>query len=78
MSERDRQTVCLEVVSGADVGRVVWHEATRRYRGEFKGWGSDCDSIESAVTRAANRIIETRKGISQKDACEAMEKYLEG
>ena len=68
----------LEVVNGDDIGIVTWHQATRRYRGEFNGWGVDCDSVEVAVARAANRIMGTRKGVSRKDACEAMEKYLEG
>ena len=68
----------LEVANGSDVGRVTWHKATQRYRGEFNGWGSDTDSVESAVAIAARRIIANRKGISQKEACEAMEKYLKG
>ena len=68
----------LEVANGNDIGRVTWHEATQRYRGEFNGWGNDTDSVDSAVAIAARRIIATRKGISQKEACEAMENYLKG
>ena len=68
----------LEVANGDDVGRVTWHKATQRYRGEFNGWGSDADSVERAVVVAAKRIITTRKGISQQQACEAMENYLKG
>ena len=68
----------LQVTNGDDVGKVTWHSATQRYRGDFMGWGSDSDSIEGAIDIAARRILSTRKGISKKDACEAMDKYLEG
>ena len=68
----------LEVANGSDIGQVTWHKATQRYRGEFNGWGSDTDSVDSAVAIAARRIIATRKGTSQKEACESMENYLKG
>ena len=66
----------LEVINGGDIGRVFWHAATYRFRGEFKGWGSDADTVDGAVSVAARRIIAVRKGVSQKQACEEMEKYL--
>ena len=76
---RDGSGGCvLEVVNGDDVGRVTWHNATQRYRGAFNGWGTDADSVEGAVKIAAGQIIETRKGVSQKEACEAMGTYLKG
>ena len=76
---RDGSGECvLEVVNGGDVGRVTWHNATQRYRGDFNGWGANADSVEGAVKIAAGQIIETRKGVSQKEACEAMGTYLKG
>ena len=76
---RDGSGECvLEVVNGGDVGQVTWHNATQRYRGDFNGWGADADSVEGAVKIAARQIIKTRKGISQKEACEAMGTYLKG
>ena len=74
--QRGQGECVLTVTNGEDEGQVTWHEATQRYRGSFKGWGSDTDSVENAVATAARRIIETRKGVSQKMACEAMEDYL--
>ena len=68
----------LIVTNGNDTGRVTWHQATQQYRGEFKGWGSDTNAVERAVKIAARRIIETRTGISQPEACEGMDKYLKG
>jgi hypothetical protein len=68
----------LNVTNGNDTGRVTWHQATQQYRGEFNGWGSDTNALESAVEIAARRIIQTRKGISQPEACEEMDKYLKG
>jgi hypothetical protein len=59
-------------------GKVTWHKATQRYRGEFNGWGSDADRVERAVEIAARRIIQTRKGISQSEAYEEMDKFLKG
>lgn len=67
----------LEVVNGDDVGQVSWHEATHRFRGSYKGWGNDAETVEAAVNAAARRIIEVRKGVSKEDACKAMEKFLE-
>ena len=66
----------LTVTNGEDEGRVSWHESTKRYRGEFKGWGSDAASVDGAVKVAAQRILETRRGVSRQDACEAMENYI--
>ena len=74
--QRGQGECVLTVTNGEDEGQVTWHKATQRYRGSFKGWGSDTDSVENAVATAARRIIETRKGVSQKMACEAMEDYL--
>ena len=68
----------LDVTNGNDTGKVTWHEATQQYRGEFLGWGSDTKSVETAVEVAARRIIKTRTGISQPEACEGMDKYLKG
>ena len=68
----------LEVANGDDIGRVTWHKATQQYRGEFNGWGSDANTVEKAVVIAARQVLATRKGISQKEAREAMEKYLQG
>lgn len=68
----------LNVTNGDDMGRVSWHAPTQRYRGDFKGWGSDSDSIDGAIANAARRILSTRRGVSKKEACEAMDKYLEG
>ena len=76
--QQERGECVLAVINGEDEGQVTWHDATQRYRGSFNGWGSDANSVEGAVAIAARRIIETRKGISQKDACEAMEEYLKG
>lgn len=76
--KRGTRECVLEVANGDDVGRVTWHQATQRYRGEFNGWGADADSVKRAVVIAAKQILETRKGISQKQACEAMENYLKG
>ena len=67
----------LEVVEGNDVGQVTWHPATQRFRGLFKGWGSDAGTVEGAVQIAARRIIETRQGIAEDDACKAMQAYLD-
>ena len=66
----------LDVTNGNDTGKVTWHEATHRYRGGFKGWGIDTETIEDAVETAARRIIQTRKGVSQEEACEEMDKFL--
>ena len=74
--QRGQGECVLAVINGKDEGQVTWHAATQRYRGSFKGWGSDTDSVENAVAIAARRIIETRKGVSQETACEAMEEYL--
>ena len=68
----------LIVTNGNDTGEVTWHPATQQYRGTFNGWGRDAKTIESAVEIAARRIIETRAGISQPEACEGMDKYLKG
>ena len=68
----------LIVTNGNDTGKVTWHSATQQYRGAFKGWGSDANTIERAVENAARRIIQTRAGISQPEACEGMDKYLKG
>lgn len=68
----------LNVTNGNDTGSVTWHKATQQYRGEFNGWGGDTNAVESAVEIAARRIITTRKGISQPEACEGMDKYLKG
>ena len=73
---RGQDECVLVVINGEDEAQVTWHRATQRYRGAFKGWGSDTDSVENAVAIAARRIIETRKGVSQKMACEAMDEYL--
>ena len=66
----------LTVTNGEDVGQVTWHKPTQRYRGAFSGWGSEAPSVDRAVEVAARRIIANRKGVSQQDACEAMEQYL--
>lgn len=73
---RGKGECILTVTNGEDIGHVTWHEATQQYRGAFRGWGSDAPSVEKAVEVAARRILETRKGISQKAACEAMEQYI--
>ena len=67
----------LEVVDGDNVGQVSWHPATQRFRGSFNGWWSGAGTVEDAVPIAARRIIETRQGISQDDACKAMQAYLD-
>lgn len=66
----------LTVTNGEDEGRVTWHEATHQYRGAFRGWGCDASSVDQAVAVAARQILVTRKGVSQHDACEAMEEYI--
>ena len=66
----------LYVTNGNDTGRVTWHEATRRYRGAFEGWGSDAETVEDAVRTAARRIMQARKGVSREQACEGMDTYL--
>lgn len=66
----------LTVTNGDDKGQVTWHEATRRYRGDFEGWGSDAESVDQAVTVVARRILKNRRGVSRQEACEAMENYI--
>ena len=68
----------LDVTNGNDTGKVTWHKATQQYRGEFNGWGSDASTVESAVEIAARQIIRTRKGVSQSEAFEEMDKFLKG
>ena len=68
----------LDVTNGNDTGRVRWHKATQKYRGEFNGWGSDADAVENAVIIAARQILSARKGISQQEACEGMDNFLKG
>ncbi len=68
----------LDVTNRNDTGKVTWHEATQQYRGSFKGWGSDANTVENAVETAARQIIRTRKGVSQSEACEEMDKFLKG
>ena len=66
----------LTVTNGEDEGNVTWHEATQQYRGSFRGWGSDAPSVDRAVAVAARRILVTRTGVSQQEACESMERYI--
>ena len=66
----------LNVTNGKDTGKVTWHAQTLKYRGEFKGWGDQSDSLEGAVAVAAKQIIATRKGVSKEQACDEMDKYL--
>ena len=66
----------LTVTNGDDVGRVTWHEPTRQFRGDFEGWGSDASSVDNAVQVVARRILANRKGVSEQEACAAMEEYV--
>ena len=68
----------LNVTDGRDTGKVIWYRPTGSYRGQFKSWGSNADTVEIAVERTARQIIKTRKGVSQPQASAEMDKYLKG
>ena len=72
--ERDPNDSCVVlVINGSDTARACYHETTRRFRGEFDGWGSDASSLDDAINTAAQFLLRARRGISREDACKAID-----
>lgn len=56
-------------------GNISVHEATGMFRESVNGWGTDCDSLDSALSRVCNRMIARAKQKNRDTMCKEMDDF---
>lgn len=65
----------MKVTKGRYTAVITIHAATNRFRESLDGWGTDQDSLERALNRACQRILDKETRPPKEELCSEMERF---
>ena len=65
----------MKVTKGRYTAVITIHAATNRFRESLDGWGTDLDSLEGALDRACQRILDKEARPRKEELCSEMERF---
>lgn len=70
---------CRMTVKGKGLtANITIHEATRMYREDVNGWGTDQSSLGDALDGACRRILDLAGKRTKDELCRGMEEFYKG
>lgn len=67
----------MEITKGPYTAVISIHTATNLFRESLDGWGSDHASLQAALDRACQRILDKSVRPSKDELCSEMGKFYE-
>ena len=69
---------CRMTVKGKGItANITIHEATQMYREDVNGWGTDQSSLQDALDRACDRIIDLAGKKTKDELCQGMDEFYQ-